>query len=784
MKAKVTFLIGRSGTGKSRMIRHRIRELSHAGGHPVLIVPEQFTFESEKTLSEFMGGGLLGIRVLSFTTLSRKVLASTGCNKSFLSPQGRRMVIRKLARARQKELRAFANIADRGGFAGECDSFFSLCKRFEMTPEQLTDAAERLGEGNRLGDKLHDFALLFSDMEGYLQDRYLDSEDAFRELIERLPQSDLVGEDVFINGFDLLTNQLYSTMGALMDTAKSLTVSIRMDTDESARDFDVFRPERRAYEKLRSMAEERGCRIEEVYFPLENAPFGGTREASPAMLHLERELFTPTPRPYKGEDCHVTLFSGSDPAAEVQALTAAVQEAAKSGIRYRDMAVIAADMGGYATAIRRAFREEGIPVFTDAKHPIKGHPAVELCLSALRLIGGGFSKSDYLRLVKTELAGVSREDAEILENYLLRYGITGKRLLEPFTRGEVPEAAERARLTLQPPLERLRLAMHERSAAQKTRALFAFLQELNVAEQLTALADALFEAGRFEEAEETAQIWNILMELLDQLHVILGDLSVSHAEYLSLFSEGLDAYEVGVIPTTADQVLLGGVSRTRSRAVRALFIVGAAEGRFPSQHADDAIVDDNELKRLADMGLAPWGGTLIRTENDRLDLYNVFSRVSERLYFSWPMNVDGAAMEKAELFEKLDKIFPNAKRESDVGGTAKTPVSRTLAKEPLIRALRAYADTGIGEENAADLYAEFAAEDPEFLRRVSEALFFASSPKDLPQDLARELYGSRIRASATRLETFNGCPFRHFARYGLGLQERQEYEERPIDEGT
>lgn len=784
MKADVTFLIGRSGTGKSRGVFEKIRALFHVGRRPVLIVPEQFTFETEKLLSEFMGGGLLGIRVLSFTTLSRKVLQSAGRTQPFLSPQGRRMVIRKLARQRRQELRVFANIADRGGFAGECDSFFSLCKRFEMTPQQLMEAAERLGDGNRLADKLHDFALLFADMESYLAGRYLDGEDAFREMIARLPGSDIAGEPVFIDGFDLLTNQLYSVMGVLMDTAESLTVTIRMDPDETARDADVFRPERRAYEKLRVMAQERGCRIREKILPDPAAPGGGIRAASPAMLHLEKELFVPVPRPYCGEDCGVTLFSASNPAAEISALTAAVQAAAKSGIRYRDMTVVAADMGGYAAAIRRAFHAEGIPVFTDAKHPVRGHPAAELCLSAMRLVCGGFARSDYLRLIKNGLAGVSPEDCEILENYLLRYGITGRRLMEPFVRGEVPEAAERARLTLEKPLAALQAGMAEQSASDKTRALFAFLQELQTAEQLDALADRLFDAGRFEEAEETAQIWNILMELMDQLHVILGDLNVSRAEYTAMFSEGLDAYEIGVIPTTADQVLLGGVSRTRSRSVRALFVIGAAEGRFPVQHMDDAVVDDAELRRLSDMGLAPWGNTLIRTENDRLDIYNAFSRVSERLFVSWPMNVDGAAKEPSSVFEQLQKIFPGAERLSDVGGNTVPPVSRGLAREPLIRGLRAYVDTGAEEQAPGALYASFAEEEPAFPARIADALFYRASPEKLPQDMARTLYGVRLCTSATRLETFNGCPFRHFARYGLGAEERQEYEERPIDEGS
>jgi len=48
---------------------------------------------------------------------------------------------------------------------------------------------------------------------------------------------------------------------------------------------------------------------------------------------------------------------------------------------------------------------------------------------------------------------------------------------------------------------------------------------------------------------------------------------------------------------------------------------------------------------------------------------------------------------------------------------------------------------------------------------------------------AAALLGTRLSTSATRLSAFASCPYRHFARYALGLEPRPEFRLRPLDLG-
>ncbi|MBQ6703923.1 MAG: PD-(D/E)XK nuclease family protein [Clostridia bacterium] len=769
MAAKITFITGRSGAGKSRRVRRIIGEKLNEGARVALIVPEQFTFETERQLSEEFGG-LMDVSVYSFTTLARKVLK--GRVHGFLSRQGRRMAVRKVITEQGKNLSIFARVQDSPGFAASCDELFTMCKRFEVTPEQLKAAAEDMQAAAPLKGKLSELALLYSETESYLRGRYMDTEDIFAALKAALPESFIKDSYVIIDGFDLLTVQLYGLMEAMMDTAPGMAITFRVD---NGRDERVFAPERRAYARLYAKAQEKGCDTEVIRLPDEQPS-----HRAPALMHLEKEAFAYPYNKFDGSPEGIRLFAGRGMGEECAWAAEQALAAAREGIRYRDMAVVATD-NAYTSRLIREFTLRGIPCFSDGARKLSAYPGARLILCALRCAERGYTLNCLTELIRTGMAGVSPEEGDIFENHCLEKGIRHTAFTKPFE----SETAEAVRKAVVEPIARLKNALvNGSSAALKAEAVFAYMEEMELHRRTAELADKLRSEGRHEQAEENAQVYRELLTVLDQLHAIMGEGKLSVSRFAAVFREGLDAYEINAIPATADQVLIGSVGRTRAREIKALFILGANEGSFPKYFRDDSLITDEELNRLGALGINKWDSSTDRGDVELMDVYCAIAKPTERLYISCAMSAGGDGALPAAVIDRMLDMFPGLTMENGIIPAA--PESPESGMGALAASLRTMGDMCPYPEYLPELLAWYAAraQHHDALSRIEGALYHKASPEPFGHELSLRLYGDHITGSATRLERFNACPFRHFVLNGLGAAERKEYRERRVDEGS
>lgn len=775
MPASIEFVIGRAGSGKSRLIGDRLKHAMEERRHAVLIVPEQFTFETERALGARLGG-LLGIEVLNFTRLCERILNDRGGReRPYLSSQGRCMIIRRAVYRSRSELTAFAGVAHYRGFAQRMDELFALCKRFFISPEHLSDAAQQMSPQSLLHLKLNDIAHLYQMTQEYLNQHYLDNEDAFSVFLEKLPDSRLAGADVYIDGFDLLTEQLYAAVRILMQICKSVTITLCLSPEAHPRDDALFTPEKRIYHKLLSFADELGCPVRQTNL-MQSALY-----AAPQPAFLERELFAYPNRVFEDDAQNVTIFAASDRTAEVEHMADAILTLARQGVRYRDMSVIVSDMPSYAPLVQRACKKRGIPLFLDVKQSIRKHAAVELMHAAVHAVCSGFPVHDILRLLKTDLLGIRQDTAELFENYLLLRGLGPKSLQKPFPQDEETEELELARRRIMEPLLRLKEGMRDKTAAGKTKALYAYLEELQIGLLLSANVEQLRAEGRYALMNEHAQVWNIIVELLDQLYSILDDTTMSSAEYLAVLEEALCAYDVGVIPATADQVLLGTLERTRSRSVHALFVLGCNEGLLPKAYANDGLIDDKELARLSQIGLMPWGDSKSRAQNERMHLYRAFSKAKQQLWIGFSYHINGAERMPSSLVERIQALFPHCAKKTNIGQAEQIPACAQSGFSYLVSHMRA---EHAAQDPALSDWISYYTDHEQFGSRLSYLLRKEPlSPPPFGAPLSRKLYGRTLISTASRVEQFNRCPFRHFVRYGLGVMPRREFREKKQDIG-
>ncbi len=386
-------LLGRAGTGKTHALLETIA--AQCDRPQVLIVPEQHSHNMERQLCA-LGGNRVSLyaEVLSFTRLASRVFSVYGGLAAPALDGGGRLL---LLLATVEELK-------------------TCC----ITPEHLWTAGVD-AEGPE-GDKLTDLSLIYGAYEALTARQGADPRDKLTRLAEVLAKENwAAGKDFYLDGFTDFTPQERQVIGALLAKAGSVTVVLTCDhLEEDEGGAGIFSPARRTARQLLRLAKERGISQEIAVRTGQAGP------KAPALAHLERELFAPSPAPWTGEGDALTLFTANSPYSEVEWTAAEILRLVREeGCRFRDIAVCARGMEGYGSLIETVFARYGIPVFLSRMSDILQKPILALITSALEAAAGGYRYDDMFRYLKTGLTALSAEDVDLLENYVLKWNLEG-----------------------------------------------------------------------------------------------------------------------------------------------------------------------------------------------------------------------------------------------------------------------------------------------------------------------------------------------------------------------
>ena len=89
--------------------------------------------------------------------------------------------------------------------------------------------------------------------------------------------------------------------------------------------------------------------------------------------------------------------------------------------------------------------------------------------------------------------------------------------------------------------------------------------------------------GDLSRAREYAQIYRLVMDLLDQVYELLGEEEISRQEFADILEAGFGEITVGTIPQNVDRIVVGDMERTRLKQVKVLFFLGVNDGNIPKK---------------------------------------------------------------------------------------------------------------------------------------------------------------------------------------------------------
>lgn len=797
------FYFGPSGSGKSHRIYEEImqRAAQEPGRNFLIIVPDQFTMQTQKDLvMRSDRGGILNIDVLSFGRLSHRILEEVGTKEMpVLDDTGKSLVLQKIAADLKEQLPAMGSLLHKQGYIHEVKSAISEFMQYGISTQDMDKLIASAEKRGALAMKLRDLKTLYRGFQDYIRDHFITTEETLDVLRRSLVKSKILPDSVVVfdgfTGFTPIQNRLIQElMRVCEETIVTVTIGEEEDPYQMDGEQKLFHLSKKTVADLVKLAvEAEVTRGEDVF-----VKGGPNRFAeAPALCYLEQNLFRYQYEPYTEKQHEIHMFEALSPREEVHQTALYIRKLIREeGLTYRDIAVVIGDLEGYASYVETEFGQLEIPCFLDRTRGIVLNPMIEYIKSALQLYIRDFSYDTVFHFLRSGMADISREEIDELENYVIRTGARGYRTYsrlftrktEEMQQGSGQEDTERAEETMER-LNRIRqqftdtveiLHMAPRAkAGEYVDHLYDFLEQNQVQQKLLNYQQRFEQEGDLAKAREYAQIYRLVMDLLDQIYELLGEEEISLQEFADILEAGFGEITVGTIPQNVDRIVVGDMERTRLKQVKVLFFLGVNDGNIPKNASKGGIISDMDREFLIESGTEMAPSPRQQMYIQRLYLYLNMTKPSERLYLSYAkVNSDGKGIRPSYLIDTVRKLFPllaveypqNRSRLEQIEGRQEG--ARYLAEE-----LREYADGTLREEERQDFYLMYRAyeADPEGRDRLTAAAFRRYKESGLSRIVARALYGRQLENSVSRLETYAACTCRHFLQYGLSLQEREEF---------
>ena len=797
------FYFGPSGSGKSHRIYEEImqRAAQEPGRNFLIIVPDQFTIQTQKDLvMRSDRGGILNIDVLSFGRLSHRILEEVGTKEMpVLDDTGKSLVLQKIAADLKEQLPAMGSLLHKQGYIHEVKSAISEFMQYGISTQDMDKLIASAEKRGALAMKLRDLKTLYRGFQDYIRDHFITTEETLDVLRRSLVKSKILPDSVVVfdgfTGFTPIQNRLIQElMRVCEETIVAVTIGEEEDPYQMDGEQKLFHLSKKTVADLVKLAAEAEVtRGEDVF--VKGGPNRFTE--APALCYLEQNLFRYQYEPYTEKQCEIRMFEALSPREEVHQTALYIRKLIREeGLTYRDIAVVIGDLEGYASYVETEFGQLEIPCFLDRTRGIVLNPMIEYIKSVLQLYIRDFSYDTVFHFLRSGMADISREEIDELENYVIRTGARGYRTYsrlftrktEEMQQGSGQEDTERAEETMER-LNRIRqqfadtveiLHMAPRAkAGEYVDHLYDFLEQNQVQQKLLNYQQQFEQEGDLAKAREYAQIYRLVMDLLDQIYELLGEEEISLQEFADILEAGFGEITVGTIPQNVDRIVVGDMERTRLKQVKVLFFLGVNDGNIPKNASKGGIISDMDREFLIESGTEMAPSPRQQMYIQRLYLYLNMTKPSERLYLSYAkVNSDGKGIRPSYLIDTVRKLFPqlaveypqNRSRLEQIEGRQEG--ARYLAEE-----LREYADGTLREEERQDFYLMYRAyeADPEGRDRLTAAAFRRYKESGLSRIVARALYGRQLENSVSRLETYAACACRHFLQYGLSLQEREEF---------
>ncbi len=778
------FILGRASSGKTYTVTQKIAECIDKGENPVLLVPEQFSFESEKNILDAVGDGAAQkVSVISFTRLCDEIERVAGgvCGES-VTDADRVILMNRAIKACRDELKRFKKYAASGSFARLMIDSIGEFKMNFITAEDLRDAVNNT-EDEQLKIKLLDTALIYENYDMILAEKFIDNTDRLTKLYYALENYRYFeNKTVFIDSFKSFSGQQYKILERIISQSKSVTVTFA-DNVADTREFGLFSNIKKVKNRIAAIARKFAVAV------ADDVVLTNKNYACDDLSALEDFMATGK-TDFKGECKNIAVCRADSVYSEADFVARSIRRIVREkGARYSDFVIIARDTQPYENALEVACKKNNVSCFIDRRIPLSSMPTAVALLAAAN-VAKSFTTENILRFHKSGIGILNFEQIATLENYTYLWCVEGDMWHNEWTmdpdgfsaNGDLSEAAlnnlnqiNSLREKAIKPLANLKNGFCG-NAQNMVRALVDLFDECNAAERFKAFSKEY--AGDTVYSDAIRQSWSSIMKILNSISVCFGEAQISKKDFCEALNLSISLQTVGVIPQMIDEAIFGAADRIRPSRPKYAFIMGANQGVFPAFLQNSGLFVNQERQKLIELGLDIPDKTFSLSVDEEHLLYSNVCCASNGVFISYAANFDGNESEPSTFVSDIQKRFkcprfnePSFLEENHLPETYEDAFS--------------WACGNILGNNSDSVTLTEALKNTDTADRFKNVLdCLERTDHFISEDTAKQLFGDRIVMSPSKFDTFNRCRFMYFCRYGLRAERLQPAEFNAMQRGT
>ena len=776
-------VFGRSGYGKSEYVFSQIKKLVESGNENILLItPEQYSLVCEKRLLTELGeNGVTKIDNSSFSRITDDVRRKYGSSTlPTLSKGGKAVMMMRAIDLVKDNLKLFNKHLDSISFVNSMIKIYDEMKSCNLSCSEIIELSQSI-ENDALKRKIADISLIMSSYEMLLFDKYLDPANELTRLYNQLNGLDYFkGKKVFIDGFNGFVAQEYKILELIIKEAECVTLTLCTDCPDNDDAFNLFGYVNNSARIIKKIALKANVEI------CEEIISDNKRAGNKDIEILEKKIFSDEKAELISTD-NISVYSAVNITDECCETARQIRSLLREGYNANEIAVIARDLDKYRDELSVTLKKYEIPFFNDERQPVKNQPLIVFIEYLLRCVNFSLRSDDILSLAKTGLTDVSDCDINELENYVYLWNINGSKWTKSFensTKGFVNEisTSDKAKLErinktrecLISPILKFKNAVKGADALKISASVYYTLLDFGVDKKISETALELARLNHTALAEEQGRVWDLVMNILNDLPQTIGEGTVRLKDFAKIFSLIISTEDLGTIPVGIDNIQIGQADRIRTDNPKAVFILGANEGEFPQSVTSGGLLSEADRRILLENDFKLYSYGEVLNQQEKYFAYMACTAPSEKLYISYLGNT-GKDSAPSEIVNSVQSIF-------DIKEKTYDSISDIDLIETYSNAFELMCERYMYNTSFYSSLKEYFKNDSRFDSVKALAENQKSQIRD--KETAVSLFGYNMYVSASRVEDFYNCSFRYFCKFGLNAKPRRKAEIDPMQRGT